>query len=130
MQVDPLGGGFRGDHDLGPVPEVLHQRRPRIRRAGAGHPVRTLVPPLPLGIDFPRSLVAVGAIEQHNILGVTMLRQQIDQIVLGAPGLGENHRLLRPAQFGRHAKTNLQSLQQRCPLCVLANLHGQLEKRP
>ena len=38
LQVDAFGGGFRGDHNVGGIPEILYQCVAFIRRGGAADP--------------------------------------------------------------------------------------------
>ena len=67
-------------------------------RTRAGHAVAALVTFEPLGVDPPGALVGVGAVEQDDALGIGAVRQQPQQIALGAARLGEDDGLLLGAQ--------------------------------
>ena len=79
------------------------------------------MPRKPRGVDFPGSVVGIGTVEKNDALRERAVTQQPKEIVLGAPGFGEDDRLLRAAELGGLAERNIERLQQRLALCVVVN---------
>ena len=99
LQVDALGSGLGGDHDFALIAKIIHQRSTGVRAARTTHPVGAFVALNPLGVETPGDRVAIGAIEQHHIIGITVAREQGQQVFLGAARLCKDDGLLRGAEF-------------------------------
>ena len=80
----------------------------------------------PGGVDALRLFVGIGAVEQHRPAGIgTAAFQQLQQVGLGAPGLGEDQRLLVGAQLLQFDKGFSQRGEQRLAFGVVADRCGQ-----
>ena len=128
LKVYPFSRRFGRDHDFRAVAEVIDQCGAHVRRARAGHLVGGGMGRLPLLINGLGLRIGVRAIEQDKIFCIPVVRQEPDEIVLRAPGLGEDDRLLCAAEFVSLFKPGGQRGQERLALGILADRDGEVLK--
>ena len=92
LQVDALGGRFRGDHDGCFVPEVLDECGPHIGAGGAGYAVGSLVLCKPALVNRLGAWVGVRAVEHHDLAGKLGFLKNPKEILLRAARFGEDLR--------------------------------------
>ena len=122
LEVDAFGSGLGGNHDLATLLEVLDQCRTGVGGLGAGDAVGAFVALQPVLVDRLRTLVAIGAVEEHDAVAVWRVSQQVEEVFLRALGFGEYDGLpghTQPIQFGEGA---IQRGEQRLALGVVADV--------
>ena len=104
LEVDALGGGLGGDHDLRAgaivLAEVIDQGRAAVHLGRAGDAIRALEGLQPALVDGDGFFMGVGAGEEHQLAGVAVGGEKAMQVFLGTPGFGEDDGLTWGAQFG------------------------------
>jgi len=90
LQVDTLGGGLGCDHDRGIVAEFFYQCSTNIDGARSCNLLGALRIGKPALVNFLCLAVGISATEGHNLIGVTVAREEIAEIVLGAARLCED----------------------------------------
>ncbi|MCY1314372.1 hypothetical protein D9M70_650020 [compost metagenome] len=78
----------------------------------------------PVFVDRLRTLVAIGAVEEHDAVAVWRVSQQVEQVFLRALGLGEDDGLPRRAQPIQFRKSPIQRGEQRLALGVVTDAGG------
>ncbi len=84
LEVDTLRSSFGRDHDPAFVAEIVHQCGAHVSGAGAGDVIRALVSGNPPGVNFLRAIIGVAAIEEHDAILPLAVREQAQQVFLGA----------------------------------------------
>ena len=126
LKVDAFGASFGCNHDLATLLEVLDQCCTGVGGLGAGDAVSAFVAFEPILVDRLRTLIAIGAVEEHDAVAVWRVSQQAQQILLCALGFGEDNGFLgctQPIQFG---KGTIQCGQQRLTLGIVTDVGRQL----
>ena len=121
LQVDALGGRLGRHHHLGAVTEVLDERRPHVDVSRACGAARLAVLREPALVDAARLRPRVCAAEGDDLPRVPVPVEELREVLLGATGLGEDHRLPRRAGPRHVLESGLQRGEQRPRLRVLAN---------
>ena len=130
LQIDAFGAGLGGDHHRAALAKVLDQRGAGVGGLRAGDAVAAFVALQPVLVDGLGARIAVAAVEQHDALAPARRREQLQEVVLGAPRLGEDDGLpgcAQPFQFGKRL---VQRDQQGLALGVLADAAGQCLEAP
>src|SRR6218665_655998 len=128
LQVDAFGAGLGGDHHRAALLEVLDQGGAGVGGGGVCAAAPVALAPIP--VDGLRPGIAVGAVEEHDACAIAGVGHQGQQILLRAPGFGEDDGFLRgakPLQFGEGA---LQRGQQCAAFGVVADAAGQRLEAP
>lgn len=98
LKIDAFGTGFGGDQNGFTVPEGIDDGGLHVGALGAGNRVGALVASQPVSVDGLAFRIRVGTVQQRDFSGITVLRQQLGQVGLGADRLGEDDRLVLPLQ--------------------------------
>jgi hypothetical protein len=101
LEVDAFGPGLGGDHDRSLLAKMVDQSGAGIGCPGTCDAVGPRMPGQPILVDLAGVGVAVGTVEQHDSVAVGRFAQEREQVILGAPGFGEDKCLARGAEPGK-----------------------------
>src|SRR5438309_9109438 len=112
LEVDAFRRRLSCDHDGRLIPEIFHDGGPLIGGRRTADTIGTCVLFQPSLIDISRLLICARAVEQNDLTAELGPFEDTIKILLGAPGLRENERLLLKRGsalillgFGRSRKT-------------------------
>ena len=80
----------------------------------------------PVGVDLFGFRIVIATVEQNDLIGESVVGQQLNQIVLGLSGFGEDDGFLWPAQIRCHLESDFQTGQQCKPFGVFGDVDGLL----
>ena len=104
---------------------MLDQRRTRIGGLGAGDAVGSFVALYPVLVGGLRTGIAVGAVEQDDTVAIGRVGQQAQEVILCAPGFGEDDGLPGRAESIQFGEGLVQGGEQRLAFGVVADVGRQ-----
>jgi len=128
LEIDALGPGLRGNHDMAVLAEVINEGRPHVGRFGARDAVCAGVLLEPGRVNGFRAVVGVRAIEKDDAVFELTIGKDAEQVILGFPGLGEDYCFLRRAKFGSFSEGNFEGFEEGLAFGVLRDGDGEFGK--
>src|SRR5437870_2497392 len=92
---------------------MLYECRPQVYRLVACDRRLSLMSLYPIAIDIPGAIIRIGAVDGQSESGVTIGVQQVPQIRLGAPRLGEDDSFSGAANLSEFLKAQFERPKER-----------------
>ena len=102
------------------------QRLAHIGSPGAAYTVTAFPLLFPRLVNSPRLVVVVGAVKENGAIGIFGSGHPPQEVILGAPGLGENDCFLRRTVPAHCVEALFKSSEQSIALGIFADSNGQV----